>query len=95
MSLKDRIGEPPVRVSGCGVKRAAEDLIADDNFEDANDLYDLVADTRWGGESLRGRLLANGIRVSEEAIRKHRKGACSCVEAKAVKRESEGSRRKR
>ena len=61
MSLKDRIGEPPVRVSGCGVKRAADDLISEGNVEDANDLYDLVADTRWGTESLRGRLLADGI----------------------------------
>lgn len=92
MSLKDKIGPPPVKAAiGCGVKRAADELPA----EDAADLYDLVNDTNWGTESLRARLLSVGIRVSEEAMRKHRKRVCTCAEAKAVTRESEGSRRKR
>lgn len=91
MSLKDRIGPPPVRPTGCGVARAAEDL----NSDDSQDLYEMVADTRWGADSLRSRLLSEGIKVSSESIGKHRKGICTCAEAKAVTREPEGPRRKR
>jgi hypothetical protein len=92
MSLKDRIGPPPVKAAiGCGVKRAADEL----STEDAADLYDMVADLNWGTESLRARLLGQGIRVSEEAMRKHRKHVCTCAEEKAVTRESERPRRKR
>lgn len=92
MGLKEKMGKPPVAVSICAVLRGGSEL----SKADMADLLEMVSDSLWPVETLQRRLRENGVTISADGIKKHRRKLCACFPAKGVEPDgSSGSGRKR
>lgn len=75
MSLLKDVGEPVQRYGPlCAVVRFTRDYP-----DDAADFLTLVNDPLWLASALSTQLIkVRGVRVSADAIRRHRRAACGC-----------------
>jgi hypothetical protein len=66
--------EPPKKVPACKVRALLEKL----EPKDSEILKKALADEAWGSITLAEALNKRGIQISENPVRRHRQGKCSC-----------------
>jgi hypothetical protein len=66
--------EPPKKVASCKVRAVIEGLDA----KDQQILKDALANADWPHSTLAHELNNRGIKISEQPVRTHRLGRCSC-----------------